>query len=280
MPLPADVLGAPVRRGEVRHLRGAQALNEQVEATEDEVRFEQAGLRVLVRGGDEVVVDWDDGYDETIVEALLYGMAARQVLLHRGTFTVHGTLVTLDGRGIAIGGHSGAGKSTTALELVQRHSATVAVDDVLPLRVEDGRVMADPFERPVHLTDDAVERVGLDPSVGSRVGQGDVAKLAVALASPTGPVPVDLLVVLVRDEDPAAPGVTVSELRGAERLRRVVRLSNVSGIASLGRRSERYFAWSTAVADALPTIEVVRAAHADTLGEVGRLVAERVRAPR
>jgi hypothetical protein len=269
-----------VRRGEVAHLPGAQALNEHVEATDEAIRFEQGGLRVLVRGDAEVVVDWDDGFDETIVEALLYGMAARQVLLHRGTFTVHGSLVILDGHGIAIGGHSGAGKSTTALELVRRHGATIAVDDVLPLRVEAGRVIAEPFPRPVHLTDEAVARAGMDTSGASRVGQGELAKLAVSLASPAGPVPVDLLVVLVRDEDDDAPPLTVTDPRGAERLRRVVRLSNVSGLASLGRRAERYFAWSTAVADALPTVEIVRATHADTVTEVGRLVAERVQVRR
>ena len=280
MPLPADVLGAPVRRGEVRHLRGAQALSEQVEATQDQVRFEQGGLRVLVSGGDEVVVDWDDGADLTILEALLYGMAPRQLLLHRGVFTLHSSLVALDGRGVAIGGHSGAGKSTTALELAQRHGAAVSIDDVLPVRVEGGQVIAEPFDRPVHLTDDAIARVGLEPGVGQRVGQGEVAKLAVPVAHAKGPVPVDLLVVIVREEAPGSPDLVATTLRGAERLRRIVRLSNVTGIASLGARAEPYFAWSTAVADALPTIEIARAAGADTLGEIGQLVARRMAARR
>ena len=276
MPLPADVLGVPVRRGEVGHPRGAQALNAFVEATDDQVRFEQSGLRVLVRGDDEVVVDWDEGADETILEALLYGMAARQVLLHRGTFTLHGSLVALEGRGAAIGGHSGAGKSTTALELVQRHGAVWLVDDVLPLRVEDGQVIAEPFERPVHLTDEAAARAGLAASLGVRVGRGEVAKLAVPLARASGPVPVHQLAVLVREEADDAPDLTVTDLRGAERLRRVVRLSNVSGLASMGRRADPFFAWSTALANALPTVEVVRAGAANSLAEVGHVVAERV----
>jgi hypothetical protein len=51
-------------------------------------------------------------------------------------------------------------------------------------------------------------------------------------------------------------------------LRRIVRLSNVSGLASLGRRADAYFAWSTAMASALPVVEVLRDAEADTLDRV------------
>jgi hypothetical protein len=264
-----------VRRAEVVPLAGATEIAPGVEATEDEVRFDQAGLRVLVRHGAEVIVDWDDGADETMLEALLYGMAARQLLLQRGTFTLHASLVVLDGRGIAIGGHSGAGKSTTALALAREHGARLAVDDVLPVAMEGGQAVAEPFDRPVHLTDHAAAQAGIDLSAGSRVGQGEVAKLAMPLARAEGPVPLHLLVVLDRTDDPAGSPVQVSELRGAERLRRVVRLSNVSGLASLGRRSEAFFAWSTGLAAVVPTIEVTRPEGVDTLDEVAGLVADR-----
>ncbi len=280
MPLPPDVLGAPVRRAEVVPLAGATQVAPGVEATEDAMRFDQVGLRVLVRDGAEVIVDWDDGADQTMLEALLYGMAARQLLLQRGTFALHASLAVLGHQGVAIGGHSGAGKSTTALALVHHHGARLAVDDVVPVRVEGGRAVAEPFDRPVHLTDHAAERAGIDQSAGSRVGQGEVAKLAVPLATADGPVPLELLVVIGRTDAADAPPLQVTELRGAERLRRIVRLSNVSGVASLGRRSAAFFAWSTALADAVPVVEVTRLDGVDTLDAVATLVAERVDRPR
>lgn len=280
MPLPDAVLGARVRQASVPALEQGQVLSEWVRATPDAVRYEHAGLRILVRGTDEVVVDCDPEADETVLEAMLYGFAARTLLLHRGTFSVHGSLVELQGRGLALGGHSGAGKSTTAIELSRHHGARVVIDDVLPISLVDGRPIAEPFERPLHLTDHAFERAGFAEGDATRVGTGEITKLAVGVLPPTGPVALHELVVLGRDESPGAPPLTVTELRGAERLRRLVWLSNVSGLASLGPRSAAYFAWSTAVAAALPVVELVRADGADTLQAVGTALAERARVPR
>lgn len=280
MALPSDVLGARVRRAPVPPLTGSVALAPQVQATPDAVRYEQDGLRILVRGTEEVLVDWDPDGDVTILEALLYGFAARIVLLHRGTFSIHGTLVELDGRGIALGGHSGAGKSTTAVELARRHGGRVVIDDVLPIDLVDGRPTSYPFARPVHLTDDAFARAGFEPGDGVRVGSGEVTKLALSAAAPTGPLALDLLVVLDRDESASAGPLSVTELRGAERLRRLVHLSNVTGLSSLGPRSSAFFAWSTSVAAALRVVEVRRSARVDTLTELASLLAGKLGAGR
>ena len=273
MALPTNVLGAGVQRAPVPTLDEGVELSEWVRATQHAVRFEADGLRILVRGAEEVVVDWDAGADLTLLEAWLYGFAARTLLLHRGTFTLHGSLVVLDGRGVALGGHSGAGKSTTAIGLARRHGAQVVIDDVLPIEMVDGRPITEPFARPLHLTDHAFERAGFAPDDAIRVGRGDITKLALGVEAPPGPTVVHELVLIDRDESAGAPPLTVTALRGAERLRRLVHLSNVSGLASLGERAEAYFAWSTALADALTVVEVRRADGADTLEELCSLVA-------
>jgi hypothetical protein len=278
--LPSEVLGAAVRHAEVPSLDHGRELSEWVRATPDEMRYERQGLRVFVRGTTEVLIDWDPGADETILEALLYGLAARTVLLHGGTFSIHGSLVELDGRGVALGGHSGAGKSTTAVELARRHGGRLVIDDVLPIVLEDGRPVSRPFARPLHLTDHAFDRAGFGPDDATRVGSGEVTKLALAVDPGEGPTVLHELVLLERDEEPGGPPIVVTELRGAERLRRLVHLSNVSGLASLGHRSAGFFAWATALADALPVVEVRRADGADTLDAIGTLLAERVASAR
>jgi hypothetical protein len=243
------------------------------------MRYERQGLRVFVRGTTEVIVDWDPGADETIVEALLYGLAARTVLLHGGTFSIHGSLVELEGRGVALGGHSGAGKSTTAVELARHHGGRIVIDDVLPIVLEGGQPVSRPFARPLHLTDHAFGRAGFTEGDATRVGSGEVTKLALAVDPGEAPV-LHELVLLERDEEPGSAPIVVTELRGAERLRRLVHLSNVSGLASLGHRSTTFFAWATALADVLPVVEVRRADGADTLDEVGTLLADRMASAR
>jgi hypothetical protein len=278
--LPNEVLGAAVRHAGVPSLDHGRELSEWVRATPDEMRYERQGLRVFVRGTAEVIVDWDPGADETIVEALLYGLAARTVLLHGGTFSIHGSLVELDGRGVALGGHSGAGKSTTAVDLARRHGGRIVIDDVLPIEVEDGEPVSRPFARPLHLTDHAFDRAGIPPDEATRVGSGEVTKLALAVEPGDRPTVLRELVLLERDEDPGALSIAVTELRGAERLRRLVHLSNASGLASLGPRSAAFFDWASTLADVLPMVEVRRADGADTLEAIGALLAERARSPR
>jgi hypothetical protein len=271
VPLPTHVLGTPVRHGTVPPtITGGQRLNELVEATDRLVRVETAGVRMLVDGTDEVVVDWDTEADRALLDAMLYGAAARMLLLHGGTFTLHASLVAIGGRAVAIGGSSGAGKSTTTVALATRYGGRLLVDDVLPVDLDPdtGAPMAQPFHRPVHLTDDAHARLELAAVEGPWVGEGDDRKRAVDLAAPDGPVRLDELVVISRATDPTAPAVQVHEVRGAERVRHVVRLANATGLASLGERADPFFAWCTRLAAVLPVRTIERAPDVDTLDAI------------
>jgi hypothetical protein len=162
------------------------------------------------------------------------------------------------------------------VELARRHGGRLVIDDVLPIVLEGGEPVSRPFARPLHLTDHAFGRAGFAPDDATRVGLGEVTKLALTVDPGDGPTVVHELVLIERDEAPGSAPIVVTELRGAERLRRLVHLSNVSGLASLGDRSATFFAWATALADVLPVVEVRRADGADTLDAIGTLLAERV----
>lgn len=294
IPFPAQVFGTPVEYRPVDPVPAdATRFHEFQVATPDTVWLMWDDLRVMVRGTDLVVVELGPDGDPTMVGPMLYGWAARALMLHAGTFNLHASLVRIGDEHVMIGGSSGAGKSTTVVALQQRNGAAVIIDDVVPVKIADGRAIAHPFPRPVHLTADAVARIGVDLDL-EQVGSGPRGKFAVDLASSAEPVGIDRLVTLTlhgappdlddpdgvpgeidRADDPVAEAsltpdqpVLVRHVPGAERLRSVVRLSNNSGYASWGDRSRAFFAWSTQLAAALPTLQIDRLHGPDSLDTV------------
>jgi hypothetical protein len=282
--LPDQVLGATVRYGPIGPPDpDAFQMGEQAWILPDAVWVQMLELKLMIRGTDEVVVEIPDGADRSLVAPLLYGWATRVLMLHAGIFNLHGSLVRIGDEHVVIGGHSGAGKSTTVVHLAKDRGATVLIDDVVHVELVDGRPVARPFPRPVHLTHDAIARLGIVDG-GEQVGQGPFSKLAVEIAEASGPVPIDRLVTLVAyDPSPsedwpntiipsvlptADRPVVVRDIAGAERLRWVVRLANNSGLSSFGPRAEMFFQWSTSLASALPTSEIARLRSADTLDAV------------
>ena len=62
------------------------------------------------------------------------------------SITMHGVLMDISGVGILITGHSGVGKSETAMELIKRGHRLVADDSVIIKRVADSLVGTSPME--------------------------------------------------------------------------------------------------------------------------------------
>ena len=108
------------------------------------------GLRVFVRGDDRGGrrLGRRSRRDDPRGAALRDGRPAR-CSCTAAPSRIHGSLVALEGRGVALGGHSGAGKSTTALELVQRHGVGLCHRRRAADRAwRTARPIAEPFERP------------------------------------------------------------------------------------------------------------------------------------
>lgn len=255
----------------------------QVRATQSDVWFASDMVNICVRDSTQVVVELLPDGDLSMVGPMLYGWVPRVLLMHAGIFSLHGSLVRVADRHIVIGGHSGAGKSTTVTALAVKHGAQLIIDDVVPVRLEHGRPVAHPFHRPVNLMLDTLERLGL-PVEGQRIGDGPYQKRAVDLAAVSAPVEVDELIVLVGfdpEPDPDWPNtvqpidapsstrpVVTTPVVGGERLRRIVRLANNMGLSAAGERAGPFFEWSSGLAAALPTVEIARLRTADTLDDV------------
>ena len=246
---------------------------EMVQADERTIVFSNDLLTIAIHGTSRVEVDVVPGTHPDVVEAMLYGYVMRMLFLHSGVFNLHASLLRFDGgnhsRTVAIAGHSGAGKSTTVTALAGRPGAQLLVDDVLPMTVTNGVVIGHPFRRPVHLLPEAAERLRLDARI---VGDGTVVdglgKLVCDLASDSGAVTIDRVVILEQGPLDTSESVVVREVRGAERLRLLVRHSNATGVASHGSRADAYLDWVTSVASLLPMTSISRRPDTDTLEEV------------
>ncbi len=112
--------------------------------------------RILVRNGDEVLVDAEPDADPTPV---LSG-SLQAVLWHqRGLLPLHGSVIVVGAQAIALCGHSAAGKSTLAAVLAARGHAVVA-DDVCVIDPHETQVLAGCGR--LRLWRDALDRLGLE----------------------------------------------------------------------------------------------------------------------
>jgi len=251
-----------------------RAINEFVSLDDDTVVFRNDSLTLVVQGTSAVSIDLRSGVHDDLVEALLYGYAMRVLFLHAGVFNLHGSLVRVgadgSGRTVAVVGHSGAGKSTTVSYLAATYGASILIDDVLPITVDEGVAIAHPFDRPVHLLPDAAIRLGMDATAVSEDPSSGIGKLVADIASASGPVAIDELVVVTLGEPDATEPLTITSVTGAERLRYVVRASNSTGLMSFGKRADAYLAWAVQVAAAVEITHIVRSPGADTLDAVAR----------
>src|SRR5205085_12132928 len=101
--------------------------------------------RFLARDGASIEYCTEPGADIDAVEAILQGGVLGALIHQRGELPLHATtLISPDrARTIALAGHSGAGKSTTAYELIRRGWMMVS-DDLTRVTIERGVPIAWP----------------------------------------------------------------------------------------------------------------------------------------
>jgi hypothetical protein len=170
--------------------------------------------RFLARDGNTLEYWTEEGADEAAVEALLQGGVLGALIHQRGELPLHATtLVSPDRtRAIALAGHSGAGKSTTAYELVRRGWILLS-DDLTRVTLEDGRPTAWPGKARLRLLTDACDAFELD--VGRLAAAPDWrGKYLVDLPRWEEPMALTAVVALERSDE-----LALDVLRGVAALR-------------------------------------------------------------
>jgi hypothetical protein len=130
--------------------------------------------RILVRNGNDVRVDPETGADGSATSAILTGTIQAVLWHQRGLLPLHASVVVAGGRAVALCGPSASGKSTFAAMLAAQGCAVIADDLCLVDTGENGAVCVLPGRTRLRLWRDALERLGMTPSVLTRAltGQG------------------------------------------------------------------------------------------------------------
>lgn len=142
------------------------------------------GTRIVV-ARDAIWMTWRDplNFDDSCT--YLVGPAFALLLRLRGAACVHASAVSIGDRAVAIVGPSGSGKSTIAAALVRR-GATLIAEDMLPLTMRDGRVMAIPAYAGIRLWPESVALLmqsrealpGISPTWDKRILEVDASQFA------------------------------------------------------------------------------------------------------
>lgn len=118
--------------------------------------------RFLAIGGERIEYWTEAGADPAAVEAMLQGGVFGALLHQRGDLPLHATTLASPDRrrAVAVAGHSGAGKSTTAFALIRRGWMLVS-DDLTRVTIEQGEAVAWPGRDRIRLREDACAAFGI-----------------------------------------------------------------------------------------------------------------------
>lgn len=232
------------------------------------MRFDRPGVAKLeIRGGSEIAVDPDPGADPLQVRIVVAGIGAALLLLQRGMLPLHATVISAPTGAVLFSGHSGAGKSTTLNEFLQRGYRMVA-EDLAALRVDDhGTVWVEPGVAVTRLRADSAAAFGTDTRGLARV-HPDYDKFVVPVDDARRihtAVPVTTIYSLSAH---AGHDITLQPLKDARRLHAV--LNQVWQKTSARRMGlhETNFRQAAAIASRIRIVEVQRPAEGFRLREL------------
>ena len=101
------------------------------------------GTQVYVEGGSRITVELSKEPRMPFVTSLLLSAGMALICLQRGEPFFHGSALDIGGQAILLCGESGAGKSTVAMELLQRKLGFLA-DDTVRVHPVAGKMLAEP----------------------------------------------------------------------------------------------------------------------------------------
>ncbi len=202
--------------------------------------------------------------DTEYVASVVAGPVASFLRWLRGWPSLHASAVAVNGRVLAIGGQSGAGKSTTTAALASCGYPLFS-DDVLGWRSTPDRLLACPGPTRVKLWPDTVAALGLDPESLPRV-RTDLNKRLLQLPEAATDTELPLGAVYLLSKEMDAPPGTIRELHGTEAFKELKTNCRDDSILTPDMRV-RQFESLTELARRVPVLQVKAHAGLDRLKE-------------
>lgn len=118
--------------------------------------------RFLVEGGERITLERNPAAEDAMLAGHFLAAVIAALMRQRGCLVLHANTLALEGRGIAISGTTGAGKSTTLSALLAGGATMVSDDVTVVRRGESGRIEALPGIPKLNLCEDAALALGQD----------------------------------------------------------------------------------------------------------------------
>lgn len=229
------------------------------------------GPRILLDGGCRMHVD-TCGVSEAHLHTWLFGSGIGTLLHQRGQPPLHSAVLNIAGRGVALAGDSGAGKSTTARALLARGhrllSDDLGVIDLTNFNAHAGFPSIKLFAKSAHLWG--------DPIHSEMQVSADKEKFHISLSQgfTHQPVKLRLLVILKEDNDIKHPVIShVSRAQAIPLIHRFVYRRQAGMVLDNG---QGVFAFAARLAAAIPVVSIRRPPDFAKLDALCALIEEAV----
>lgn len=229
-----------------------------------------SGLGIRISDGRTLRVDRPAACTDVEMHTVLFGAAFTILAYQRGSPTLHASAVEIDGEAVAVAGHSGAGKSTTARALMQR-GYRLLTDDQLIVEAESG--LAHSSYPSTKLWAETALLLG-QPVDGAERIRPDVEKFH--LTAPDqfvgASLPLRAIFVLAPDRDVTEP--TAHLLPVPEAIATLAGVAHCPKVSAGMGVQPLIFRWAAALAGRIPVHLVRRPTGADTVDALVDLLTE------
>ncbi|NCC31594.1 MAG: hypothetical protein EOM24_06145 [Chloroflexia bacterium] len=186
------------------------------QVTPGEARFGLPGVaRLLVRGGNEILIERQPEADDEMIRLLLIGTGVALLLHQRGLLPLHASAVVTPAGAALFMGHSGAGKSTLLNEFLHRGYPMLA-EDLAAVRLDtNGVAWVEPGVQITKLWADSAAELGQSTDGLPRV-RPELEKFVVPVANALTDAPTRLAAIYVLSSH-NQPTITLEERRDARK---------------------------------------------------------------
>jgi hypothetical protein len=251
-------IDATISYGKVpKELKSPIFKNKFFQISKSEFYFHIIGVaHYYVTNGNSIVIEPDAECDQEEVKAFLLGSSLGMMLIQRNIVALHGGTVVVDGKGIIITGHCGAGKSTLTSAFIKSGYPFLA-DDVSALgNNAEGSIIIHPTFPQQKLCKDAMEKMDYDTNKFSIVDI-DREKYAIPLDKSfiSSPVP---LWAIYEINIGTSGNVEISEVLGSDKIKILLKsIYRIEISRQIGFESQ-YFKYCMNIAKNIPIFKISR----------------------
>ena len=186
------------------------------QVTPGAARFGLPGVaRLLVRGGNEILIERQPEADDEMVRLLLIGTGAALLLHQRGLLPLHASAIVAPAGAALFMGHSGAGKSTLLNEFLRRGYPMLA-EDLAAVRLDaNGAAWVEPGVQVTKLWADSAAELGRSTDGLPRV-RPELEKFVLPVTNALADAPARLAAIYVLSIH-NQPTITLEERRDARK---------------------------------------------------------------